>query len=123
MENISDFMILKDINISKEVAAGETEELFYFQVPSSSKLIVKSFANYINVFEAWGHITWTLKRNGDPIYPYHEITDQIAFGAPLRELAGCEINGADRFSIDVKNEHEDVVKIGVALKYEIYGDR
>jgi len=123
MENIAEFVIAKDINISQEVAAGVTAELFSFQVPASSKMNVKSFANYINVFEAWGLITWTLKRNGAPIYPYHEITDQIAFGAPLRELAGCEIDGADRFSIDGKNEYADTVKIGVALKYEIYGNR
>lgn len=123
MENIAEFVILKDINLSEEVAAGVTAELFSFQVPSSSKMTVKSFANTINVFEAWGLITWTLKRNGIPIYPYHEITDQIAFGAPLRELVDCEIHGADRFSIDGKNEYADTVKIGIALKYEILGSR
>jgi len=114
------FIVKKDINVSKEIAVAATIEVFSFQVPASAKMIVKSFANYINDFSAWSFIVWILKRNGVPIYPYHEITDQIAFGAPLRELTGCEIQGADKFSIDIKNNHIDPVKCGVALKYEIW---
>ncbi|MBA7659362.1 hypothetical protein ES703_67339 [subsurface metagenome] len=120
MESSRRFTTQKDINKSAPVAAGITHELFYFRVPAKAKMQVTNFANYINVFEAWGLIKWILKRNGIPIYPYHELTDQIAFGAPLRELAGVEISGGDKFSVDVYNGHEDVVKIGVALKYEIW---
>lgn len=113
-------IVKKDINISQQIAAGATVEVFSFQVPATAKMLVKSFANYINDFSAWSFIVWILKRNGVPIYPYHEITDQIAFGAPLRDLAGCEIQGADKFSIDIKNNHVSAVKCGVALKYEIW---
>lgn len=111
--------IRKDLNLSQEVAIGATVELFSFQVPSGAKMEVTNFANYINVFEAWGLITWKFKRNGIPLYPYGEIKDQIAFGAPLRELSGVEINGGDRFSIDVINDHDAPVEVGIALNYEV----
>lgn len=116
MENI----VKKDMNKSQEIASGVTVEIFSFQVPSKAKMIVTNFANYINEFDAWGFITWILKRNGIPIYPYNDITDQIAFGAPLRELAGCEIQGGDRFSLDITNGYIDPVKCGIALKYQIW---
>ncbi len=106
-------------NLSKEVTATATDLIFSFQVPAGAKLTVTNFANYINTFDAWGSITWILKRNGRLIDPYGAIEDQIAFGAPLRELAGVEISGADLFEIYIKNEYADTVKCGVALSYEI----
>jgi len=116
MQNIVPF----DMNKSAEILAGTTVEIFRLQVPANSKLYVTHFANTINEFDAWGVITWIFKRNGCPIDPYNEIQDQIAFGAPLRTLAGVEISGADLFSIDIKNEYIDVVKCGIALKYELW---
>jgi len=109
-----------DKNISKVIAADTTVEVFSFQVPANSKLYVTNFGNIINVFEAWGFITWIFKRNGIPIDPYHDIKDQIAFGAPLRTLAGVDISGADLFTIDIKNAYIDPVKCGIALKYELW---
>jgi len=106
-------------NVSKEVLAGTTELLFSFQVPATAKLTVTKFANSINEFDAWGVITWIMKQNGRLIDPYGVIQDQIAFGAPLRELARVEISGGDLFEIYVKNEYIDVVKCGIALTYEI----
>lgn len=115
-----EFISKKSINISAEVLAGNTDLLFTFQVPSGAKLCNIFFANYINEFDAWGLITWILKDNGRLLYPYGEITDQIAFGAPLRELSGVEISGGDLFEIYVKNGYIDVVKCGIAIKYEIW---
>lgn len=106
-------------NLSKEITASATELLFSFQVPATAKLTVTNFANYINTFDAWGSITWILKQNGRLISPYGAIQDQIAFGAPLRELAGVEISGGDLFEIYIKNEYADNVKCGVALSYQI----
>jgi len=123
MRNIPNFptenVIRKDLNISQEIAIGATVELFSFPVPAKAKMEVTNFANYIDCFDAWGLITWKFKRNGVPLYPYEEIMDQIAFGAPLRELAGIEICGGDVFSIDVTNDHDAVVKVGIALNYEV----
>lgn len=106
-------------NLSAEVLASATDLLFSFQVPGNSKLTVTHFANSINEFDAWGNITWILKKNGRLISPYGEIQDQIAFGAPLRELVGVEASGGDLFEIYIKNEYIDVVKCGVALSYEV----
>ena len=106
-------------NLSKNVTATSIVLFFSFQVPSGAKLTVTNFANYINTFDAWGSITWMLKQNGRLIDPYGAIEDQIAFGAPLRELAGVEIPGGDLFEIYVKNEYADTVKCGIALSYEI----
>jgi len=114
-----EFIVKKGINISAEVLAGATDLFFNFQVPSKAKLINIKFANYINEFDAWGFITWIFKRNGALIDPYGAIQDQIAFGAPLREMAGVEILGADTLTIEIKNEYIDVVKCGIALSYEI----
>lgn len=116
MKNIVPF----DENISLEIAAATAVEIFRFQVPANSKLCVTHFANTINEFDAWGVIIWIFKRNGVPIVPYGAITDQIAFGAPLRTLAGVDISGGDLFTIDIKNEYIDVVKCGIALKYELW---
>lgn len=118
-----EFTVKKDINISKNVTNGTTLEFFSFQVPSKAKLVVTHFANGLNLFEAWGVITWIFKRNGVPIYPYGDIKDQIAFGAPLRELAGVEIQGGDLFQVFVKNEYLDVVGVRIALKYEIWQEQ
>lgn len=118
-ESIQKHITHKDINISPVIASGVTVEAFSFQVPSKAKMIVTNFANYINVFAAWGDIRWVLKRNGVGIFPYNEIEDQIAFGAPLRELAGVEIQGGDVFSIDIINSYTATVKCGIALKYQI----
>lgn len=116
MKNIVPF----DKNLSEEILAGTTVEIFRLQVPANSKLYVTHFANTINEFDAWGVITWIFKRNGAPIDPYQEIQDQIAFGAPLRTLAGVKISGGDLFTIDIKNEYIDVVKCGIAIKYELW---
>jgi len=116
MKNIVPF----DENLSAEILAATTVEIFRFQVPANSKLYVTGFANSINEFDAWGVITWIFKRNGVPIVPYGAITDQIAFGAPLRTLAGVDISGADLFTIDIKNDYIDVVKCGIAIKYELW---
>lgn len=116
MKNIVPF----DENKSAEVAAGATAEIFRLQVPANSKLYVTNFANTINEFDAWGVVIWIFKRNGVPIIPYEEIKDQIAFGAPLRTLAGVEICGGDLFTIDIKNEYIDGVKCGIAIKYELW---
>ena len=116
MKNIVPF----DENLSAEIEAGATLEIFRFQVPANSKLHVTHFANIINEFDAWGVITWIFKRNGAAISPYDKIQDQIAFGAPLRTLAGVHLSGADLFTIDIKNEYIDVVKCGIALKYELW---
>lgn len=105
-------------NLSAEILSSATTLLFSFQVPSGAKLTVTNFANYINTFDAWGSITWILKQNGRLIPPYGAIKDQIAFGAPLRELAGVEVSGGDLFEIYIKNEYVDTVKCGVALSYE-----
>lgn len=115
-----EYISKKSKNISAEVLAGNTDLFFSFQVPSGAKMCNLFFANYINEFDAWGFITWILKRNGRLISPYNAIQDQIAFGAPLRELAGVEIAGGDLFEIYIKNEYVDVVKCGIAIKYEIW---
>jgi len=114
-----EYITKKDLPISKNVTNGTTLEFFSFQVPATSKLIVTHFSNGLNIFEAWGSITWIMKHNGRLIDPYGAIKDQIAFGAPLRELAGVEIPGGDLFQIFVKNEYEDVVAVRIGLKYEI----
>jgi len=115
-----EYITKKSKNISAEVLAGTTDLFFTFQVPSGAKICNMFFANYINEFDAWGFITWILKKNGRLIEPYGAIQDQIAFGAPLRELSGVEISGGDLFEIYVKNEYIDVVKCGIAIKYEIW---
>ncbi|MBA7497085.1 hypothetical protein ES702_07694 [subsurface metagenome] len=114
-----EFTVKKDINISKNVTNGTTLDFFSFQVPSEAKMTVTHFANGMDEFDAWGHITWIFKRNGILIEPYGAIKDQIAFGAPLRELAGLEIQGGDLFQVFVKNEYIDPVKVRIALKYEM----
>jgi len=112
-------VVRKDENISQTVLAGITAQLFSFQVPIKSKMEVTNFANYLDEFDAWGHVTWIFKINGVPFYPYNAIKDQIAFGAPLRELAGVVVSGGDVFSIEVINNYIDPVIIGIAINYEI----
>jgi len=109
-----------DENLSYDVAAATTHEIFRLPVPANSKLFVTHFGNYIKEFDAWGHITWIFKKNGSPIYPYNAIKDQLGWGAMLRELSAVEVAGGDLFTIDIKNEYEDIVKCGVAIKYELH---
>lgn len=115
-----EYIVKKDKNISAEVLSGNTDLFFTFQVPGRAKMKVTNFANYINEFDAWGSITWIFKKNGALIDPYGAIEDQIAFGAPLRTMEGVEIQGGDTFQIFIKNEYIDVVKCGLAIKYEIW---
>lgn len=115
MKNI----VLKDENLSLEILADTTANIFSFQVPGNSKFTLTHFGNYIKEFDAWGSITWILKKNGVPIHRYHEIKDQLGWGAMLRELTGVDIPGGSLFTIDIKNEYIDTCKCGVAIKYQI----
>ncbi len=116
MKNIVPF----DENLSADVAAATTHEIFRLQVPANAKLFITHFGNYIKEFDAWGSITWIFKKNGSPIYPYNEIKDQLGWGAMLRVLSAVEVPGGDLFTIDIKNEYIDLVKSGVALKWELH---
>jgi len=110
----------KDENLSAEIAVDATHEIFRFTVPARAKGFITHFGNYIKDFDAWGSITWIFKKNGVPVYRYHEIKDQLGWGAQLRELSPIEICGADVFTIDIHNGYLDVMKCGVAIKYEIH---
>lgn len=116
-----EFTSKHDIDLSNEIFASTTIEIFNFSVPPSAKAKITAFANRLNEFDAWGLVMWIFKKNGITLYPYNDITDQIAMGAPLRELEGTELIGGDVFSIDIKNDYIDVVKAGISLKWEIYG--
>jgi len=110
---------IETLSTSRNINAGATVEIFRYQVPSYSKLFIIRFGNYINIFEAWGSITWVFKRNGIPISPYNTIQDQLGYPAQLGQCAGVKIAGGDVFSIDVINDFSDVVSCGISLAYEV----
>jgi len=107
---------------SQNIASGVTVELWRFEVPAKTRLILTDFGNYINETDAWGLITWRFKRNGVAVYPYSNIEDQLGYASQLASLEGVECTGGDLFVIEATNNYGDVVKVGIVLKYQLCGE-
>lgn len=109
------------LHTSQDVTSGVTVELWRFLVPPKAKLTITHFANYINIPDAWGLVTWRFKRNGVGLYPYSDIEDQLGYASQLAALDRVECNGGDLFVVEATNNYADEVKVGIVLKYILRG--
>jgi len=109
------------LHTSQYINSGVTVELWRFQVPPKAKLIITNFANYLDVPDAWGSVTWRFLRNGVGLYPYSNMEDQLGYASQLASLDRVECDGGDLFVVEATNNYGDVVKVGIVLKYILRG--
>ena len=113
----------KDFNTSLAFAANAVAwtDIFTFQVPSHSRLVLTHFANYMETAD-WGEVTWRILRNSIPVPPYQAITDQLGISSRPRIIERVVMTGGDYCQIQISKTAASVINnIGIALRYELEG--
>ena len=112
--------IPKDFNTSLPFLAGPIAwtNIFTYQVPSASKIVLTHFSNYMRVAD-WGLVEWRIRKNGIPYPPYETILDQVGISTLPRMTEPVELNGGDLLQIDIQTLVAAVANdIGIAVRYE-----
>lgn len=125
MKNMPSTIIEKDENFSALLGQGLTITLCTIQVPSKAKMIIASFGNYINLPNThWGHVIWSIKRNGVPCERYGAILDELGLSFDPREVKGLVFEGGDTLTITATDDNVVVqpplLIAGVALRWELF---
>lgn len=120
MNNINKF----DENLSMLCGAGATVTLYTYTVPSKSKLILTHFSNYLNLtLTHWGHVTWSLLRNGIGVRPYNAVLDELGLSSLPRETMKVEFNGGDVLTVIATDDNvvaqPPLLRVGIAIKFDL----
>ena len=110
----------RDFNTSQAFLAAAVgwTDLFTYQVPSKSKMVLTHFSNYMATAD-WGEVTWRIMRNGVPVFPYETILDQIGISTLPRLIERIVYEGADYCQIQVSKTAASVANdLGIAGVYE-----
>ncbi|MBA7491208.1 hypothetical protein ES702_01753 [subsurface metagenome] len=124
MNNIVE-QIKDEESISRDVVAGTvavpTTDIFYSKdIPSRSAFYLTHFANFIDVPEAWGSITWSVRVNGMGVRPpFDAIKDQYGLAAEPRPIVPIEARGGDKIEIVISNTFPATVGVGLAIRFKI----
>lgn len=112
----------KDFNASLPCGAGLTVDLWDFQIPQKSVMIITHFSNYMNLAGHWGAVTWVISRNGVPVNNYEAIQDQIGLQSRPRKIERLLFQGGDRCLITATDDNTiaqpPVLNTGIAIRYE-----
>lgn len=118
MEYINEY----DENISMAHGQGLTITLFTFRVPQKSKMRITHFSNYLSLVTHWGAVTWSIRRNGIAIPPYHAIQDLIGLSSLPRKIKPLIFNGGDVLTIIAIDDNliaqPPNLDTGIAIKFE-----
>jgi len=121
MENINEY----DENISMLHAQGTTITLFTYQIPAKMKLKITDFSNYLDLQGHWGHVTWSIRRNGIGVRPYNAILDQLGLSNRPRKITPPTFEGSDTLTIIAVDDNTiaqpPLLNTGIALRYELIG--
>ena len=112
--------ILRELNTSLPFLAGPIAwtNIFTYQVPSSSKIVVTHFGNYMATAD-WSLVIWRIRKNGVPYPPYEAILDQIGISTLPRLTEPIVLSGGDSLQIDIQTLVGAVANdIGITLRYE-----
>ncbi|MBA7491186.1 hypothetical protein ES702_01731 [subsurface metagenome] len=110
-------------SISRDVAAGTVaaptlDTYFSEEIPSRSAFELTHFANFIDVPEAWGSITWSVRVNGMPVGPpFDAIKDQYGLAAEPRPIVPIKVRGGDKIEIVISNTFPATVGVGLAIRF------
>ena len=122
MNNTLRHGIEKDFNTSIACGLGLTVNLWTFQVPQKSVMILTYFSNYLNLAGHWGDVTWVIYRNGVPVNNYEAITDQLGLQSRPRKIERLVFYGGDQIRIDATDAgviaQPPVLAVGIAGRYE-----
>jgi len=114
--------MIKDITTSDTITTGTTKILYSYLFPSKSKGYLINFANFVSDNSAWGYITWRIKRNGLPVYPYENIKDLIGLGYSPFATEKILFSGGDLLEIEVYNGHISDLDIGCRIIFNVGED-
>lgn len=115
--------IISEKSISRDVVAGTVavptvDTFFSKEIPSRSHFELTHFANFIDVPEAWGSITWSVRRNGMGVSPpFDAIKDQYGLAAEPRPIVPIKFRGGDKIEIVISNTFPATVGVGLAIRF------
>ena len=115
--------IIEEKSISRDVAAGTVavptlDTFFSEEIPSRSSFGLTHFANFIDVPEAWGSITWSVRVNGMGVAPpFDAIKDQYGLAAEPRPIVPIKVRGGDKIEIVISNTFPATVGVGLAIRF------
>ncbi len=122
MNNTLRYGTEKDFNTSVVCGIGAAVNLWTFNVPQESVLILTKFANYLNLAGHWGDVTWIIYRNGVTVNNYEAIQDQIGLQSRPRKIERLVFRGGDQVRIDAVDAgviaQPPVLNVGIAVVYE-----
>lgn len=122
MNNIIRHGTVKDFNTSVVVGVGLTVNIWTYQVPNKSVMILTHFSNYLDLAGHWNDVTWTIYRNGVPVTNYETILDQLGLQTEPRKIERLVFQGGDVIRIDAVDAgvipQPPVLNVGIAVRYE-----
>ncbi len=105
---------------SASIPALTTATILTYNVAPNHFLEIMAFSNYANDLNAWGYLTWVVKVNSIPQYPFDAVLDQKRID--LREVGDKPVAyGGSTVTVDVTNSHAtDAFKAGVNIKGDLF---
>lgn len=110
---------MKLLETSQQLAAGGSVELYRFAVPPTATLTLRKLGNYTDA-GGWTYMTWRLRKNGIPVYPYENIKDQRGIGNTPADTEPIVFSGGDVLSVTAENAHGTTTfTAGLSIGYDL----
>lgn len=110
---------MKLIETSQSLAAGATAALHTYAVPPNCTLTLRKLGNYTDA-GGWTYITWRLRKNGIPVYPYENIKDQRGIGNTPADTEPIIFSGGDVLDVIATNSHGSTAfTAGLSIGYDV----
>jgi hypothetical protein len=106
-------------NYSATLVGGTNAALFTMIVPTKCKWRLLSFGNYTDTVAAWTVIYWSFEKNGQAIFPYDAILDQLGYGPQRSPMQAIEVMGGSTITVRAFNPTAGNVAMGISLEYEL----
>ncbi len=89
---------------SVSVAVGATQNILSYTVPHRATFKLTAIGTYASAQAAFGNLTWVFKVNGNPIFPYNSVQDQLGSQqTPFNIYQEIYAHGGDLFTVDCTN--------------------
>lgn len=110
---------MKLLEKSVSLAAASSVELYSFVVPPNATLTLRKLGNYTDA-GGWTYITWRLRKNGIPVYPYENVKDQRGIGNTPADTEPIIFSGGDVLSVTAENSHGSTAfTAGLSIGYDL----
>ena len=99
--------------------AGSEAEIWNYEVPCRTLLVLHDFGNDQNVPANWGLVRWDISINGAVVPGFGAIRDQMGFLAQRQPCQEIRVPGGSAIRIWATQETGIACRIGVSFNYDL----